>query len=317
MYYPYLRGKQYELILLRENASLLAENNIHPIIEPVRKDLKALKKACEILIQNEVQFTLIINPQVGELRNNADKLTKANIEELVGSYTEVSLGYILTSESLVSDLSSALTKFQDNRFSLIHDGFTEAQQLDEVLLNQASITRHIFIDERTSKLYRRHVRSENGIKVLVRDGFKQWKRNADYPESEHFSDLHLTFSEEGMDGFGDFLIVGNDYSESGGPAYAVAIHLTYIDSKKYEDMYISHFISDKIDSPTNPGGKFMEALKKLVDEIQKIDSKLFHSNALSEYQKLYKKEHFPGLGVVKKLSMQHHVELIADFISRN
>jgi hypothetical protein len=33
-----------------------------------------------------------------------------------------------------------------------------------------------------------------------------------------------------MDGFGDFLIVGDDYSESGGPAYAIAIHLTFITS---------------------------------------------------------------------------------------
>ena len=30
-----------------------------------------------------------------------------------------------------------------------------------------------------------------------------------------------------MDGFGDFLIVGDDYSDTGGPAYAVAIHLTF------------------------------------------------------------------------------------------
>jgi len=42
MYYPYLRGKQFELLLLRENADLLAKNNIHPIIEPVKSDFKAL-----------------------------------------------------------------------------------------------------------------------------------------------------------------------------------------------------------------------------------------------------------------------------------
>lgn len=31
MYYPYFRGKQYELITIRENAELIARNNIVPI----------------------------------------------------------------------------------------------------------------------------------------------------------------------------------------------------------------------------------------------------------------------------------------------
>ena len=39
MYYPYLRGKQFELILIRDNAEFLAKNDIHPIIEPVKKRL--------------------------------------------------------------------------------------------------------------------------------------------------------------------------------------------------------------------------------------------------------------------------------------
>ena len=39
-----------------------------------------------------------------------------------------------------------------------------------------------------------------------------------------------------MDGFGDFLIVGEDYSEAGGPACAVAIHLTFIDPDQNNSM---------------------------------------------------------------------------------
>ncbi len=117
-----------------------------------------------------------------------------------------------------------------------------------------------------------------------------------------------------MDGFGDYLIVGDEYSESGGPAYAVAIHLTYLGND--DDMFVYHFISDQTDSPTDPGGKFLEALKKLVKEINKPKSLIFKSRACQEYQDLYQKKHYPGLGTVKKLSMQHHIELIADFIKR-
>ena len=119
---------------------------------------------------------------------------------------------------------------------------------------------------------------------------------------------------EGMDGFGDYLIVGDDYSETGGPAYAVAVHLTYLEND--DDMFIYHFKSDQTDSPTDPGGKFLEALEKLVKAINNPKSLIFKSRACSEYLELFEKQHYPGLGYVKKLSMQHHIELIADLIKR-
>ena len=116
-----------------------------------------------------------------------------------------------------------------------------------------------------------------------------------------------------MNGFGDFSIVGDQYS-IGGPAYAVAIHLTYLNEEK--DMYVRHFISDRNESPSNPGGKFKEALNKLILEINEDDSSMFHSSACDEFIALYNREHYPGLGYSKKLSMQHHLELIADYNSK-
>ncbi len=38
MYFPYLRGKQNELLVIRENLGLISTNNIIPIIEPVKKN---------------------------------------------------------------------------------------------------------------------------------------------------------------------------------------------------------------------------------------------------------------------------------------
>jgi hypothetical protein len=39
MYHPYFRGKQYELITVRETAPVLAASNFVPIIEPVKEAL--------------------------------------------------------------------------------------------------------------------------------------------------------------------------------------------------------------------------------------------------------------------------------------
>ena len=147
-------------------------------------------------------------------------------------------------------------------------------------------------------------------KILIKDGFKKG-RNKDYPELEPFSELHLTYKELGLNGFGDFLIVGNEYSESGGPAYAVAIHLTYFNED--EIMYIRHFISKSNDTPTDPAGKFAEALAKLVERVEE-DDLIFKSDAYRQYKDFHDRGHFPGLGVVKKLSMQHHIETLAQFL---
>jgi hypothetical protein len=42
MYHPYFRGKQFELITIRESAKLLSDYKFIPIIEPVRESLGSL-----------------------------------------------------------------------------------------------------------------------------------------------------------------------------------------------------------------------------------------------------------------------------------
>jgi hypothetical protein len=43
MYHPYFRGKQFELITIRETAELMAGAGFVPIIEPVKEALKGLE----------------------------------------------------------------------------------------------------------------------------------------------------------------------------------------------------------------------------------------------------------------------------------
>jgi hypothetical protein len=312
MYYPYLRGKQFELILLRDNAAFLTKNNIHPIIEPVKKDFSALTRVMKVLNEKSVDCTLIINPQVGQDPVPTSKILQELIEDGFKNFKNISIGYILHAESDIADLIGFLKKYNIFSFTIIHYGYTNSKNLANEIENFKNIKTHVFIEGFAGKLYQRHLKKDGIIRVLIRNGFKQQKRNSDYPFSEHFSELHITYSDEGMNGFGDYLIVGDGYSEKGGPAYAVAIHLTYLDADN--DMFIYHFISDQTDSPIDPGGKFLEALAKLVKEINKSKSHIYQSKACTEYLELYKKKHYPGLGTVKKLSMQNHLELIAHFL---
>lgn len=62
-YYPYLRGKQYELIALRDMCEFVRDASvISPIIEPVRATNTTLIKTLGILMSNEINFNIILNP---------------------------------------------------------------------------------------------------------------------------------------------------------------------------------------------------------------------------------------------------------------
>jgi hypothetical protein len=306
MYYPYFRGKRFELLLLRERASLFGDNTIHPIIEPVRNAISSLRNTARELVNHKTQFVLVINPQCGELKTNPRPIFELVQAEL-NEYSGLSLGYVVTAETDDDKLKRELKNYSSFNISIIHYGYADGKGLAAMLSGLSNIKEHIFIDGYAGNLYRKNFENCDKPRILIRDGFKI-RRNDAYPATEHFSDLHLTYPSEGMQGFGDFLIIGEEYRDKGFAAYAVVIHLTYLN--KDNDMHIKHFISDRTGSTADPAGKFGEACSKLVSEINSRDSEIYVSDACNEYMGMP----YRGLGFLKKLSMQHHLELIAEHV---
>ena len=309
MYHPYFRGKQYELITIRESAGVMSESGFTPIIEPVKQSLGSLHKTLSHLRDTNVSAIVIVNPTHGEHASGGDDISALLAGEFA-EYQNLRAGILLKERNAIEEILAIRDAHADHPISLIHSGFANGRDLAEALGDQVATMQHVFLEEQCGKLYRRHFQSEN--RVLIRDGFQR-RRNKDHPEVEFFSDLHVTFNDEGVSGFGDFLIVGDEYSDSGGPAYAVAIHLTFVDHDRDDEMHIYHFKSDRSDTPTDPAGKFAEALTKLIDKLDTGESKLVETTAIAEFRDLHRRGHFPGLGYVKKLSMKHHIETLADY----
>lgn len=312
MYYPYFRGKQYELITIRETASRLATSGFVPIIEPVREALSGLDRALKAVCDAQGEVVVVVNPYHGDFKEGG-----ADISNLLNGYIKnpsVSVGILLRQDLRLEEALWFCEQHSQHKLSLIHSGFIQGKDLAYALGDKLKSSRNLFIDGYGTKIYRKHFQGSE--RILVRDGFKR-QRNRDYPPVELFSDLNVTFDLEGMDGFGDFLTVGDDYSESGGPAYAVAIHLTFIDPEQDDAIGIYHFVSISQDTPTDPAGKFAEALNKLIEKLNSGKSKLYETASVKELRELHVKGHFPGLGYLKKLSMNHHVETIATFLAKS
>lgn len=311
MYYPYFRGKQYELITIREMAGMMAAANFHPIVEPVRDSLAGLHKALEAVVSASGRAIVIVNPHHGDFSGDGTPLSELLKEEF--KQKPISAGILLKEGMTGPDALECYEEHIDHTPVFIHAGFTDAKALANHLGKPTPNHKHVFVEEYCGKLYQKHFAGAH--RILLRDGFKR-KRNADYEPVEHFSDLHATYADEGMQGFGDFLIVGDDYNEGGGPAYAVAIHLTFINSDQDDTMQIYHFVSERQDTPLDPAGKFAEALAKMIRTLNGHNSHVLETEAVKEFRRLHVERHFPGLGYIKKLSMKHHIETFADYFSR-
>lgn len=100
-------------------------------------------------------------------------------------------------------------------------------------------------------------------------------------------------------------------SETGFAPYAVAIHIVYFDKKNI--LRIAHFVSDFNDDISDPARKFAEAVGKLVEWNKHMN---LDTVGIREFEGAYRNRSYPGLGVVKKYSIMHHLELMSRYLDR-
>lgn len=316
MYFPYVRGRQYELLALRE----LVTNNIlgdlvTPIVEPVKLS-PTLVNMMEEYIKAEHHVSIIRNPVVGTFISDwqeARELSKAAeykqrfSEQYKNPFIIKSLIMQKNAKSLIDswdkqdvNKSDLLVINVDRNYLGLYESVFGTVNPRYVLMPDESV-------------FRRKVRQN---KVLLDDKFEKQGRNADYQNSEDdfFSDDHLYYKDDGFIGFSDYSVVGNEYLESGFAPYAVAIHIVYF--AKDMTLRVRHFVSDSNEDITNPALKFYEAVSKLAAWYNSKPHPVDTTLGLQAFLRHYEQKSYPGLGTVKKLSLMHHLELMGKYLSR-
>jgi hypothetical protein len=300
MYFPYFRGRQYELLALKELAkNKLISKSVMPIIEPV-KNTSTFTSTLQEFQNVNLPFSIVLNPTVGEL--------KGNIQQVM-NLCNFSNKLIIPSLIVKADIPKCLTILK--RQNIMHNNLLtilySRNYLDMYNNEFSSLSPKytLFSDERQIR------RSVKQGKVLFEDKFVKQAKNASYPEDEFFSEDHLYFKEEGYSGFGDYSIIGNEYTESGFAPFAVAIHIVYFANDN--SLKIRHFVSDSNDDISDVAGKFYEAVTKLA---------MWHKNRQKRHITIgleillnhYNNKTYPGLPTLKKLSIMHHLELVGKFL---
>lgn len=244
MYFPYVRGRQYELLALRE----LATNNllgdyVTPIIEPVKLSPTLVNVMAEF-IKVKHPISIIRNPAVGTFMSDWQDVQEQSKEagykqRFSAQYEDSTIIKSLIMQRNAKSLLEFWDKHGVNKADLLVIN-TDRDYLD--LYENAfgtTVPRYALMPDES--VFRRKVRHH---KVLLDDKFEKQDRNADYQETEDefFSDDHLYYTEDGFIGFSDYSVVGNEYLEAGFAPYAVAIHIVYFAEDK--TLRVRHFVSD-------------------------------------------------------------------------
>lgn len=298
MYFPFLRGRQFELLALRE----LLENdligdNIIPIIEPVRLS-SSLLKTVELFNKKNHQLVFVQNPSVGAY--------PVSMEGEKPNQLYDNLEIALDKDNVIKAYI-----FQDNNEIVVNDMQNSIAIIDSV----DDISSYLEACKKEKPLYtlipdRRSIkRNVKGEKIILEDSFIKQKRNVDYKNNtdEFFSDWHREYREEGYSGFSDYSIVGSEYSESGFAPKAVAIHIVYLSHE--DDLRVHHFVSENNIDSKDTAGKFGEAVAKIKQWC--TEHKIQETRGLRAFYDYCDTGRYPGLGVVKKCSIMHHLELMS------
>ncbi|PKK36993.1 hypothetical protein BWI96_08925 [Siphonobacter sp. SORGH_AS_0500] len=313
MYLPFLRSKQFELLALRDLIHLpLESQKISPIIEPVKKDIKGIETAIGSLYKNKINLQLIVNPENGDIKKD-NKIIFDLIDKLksngIGNITPT---YIISKDTDFINFKKSIKTYghENTGYSIIRLNPTSNSEELKNIVNSTNIIYNIIQVNHIFSLRRGYPSDKL---AFLNDPFIKQKKNGDYKdfEDEFFSNDYLHYKSEGFYGFSDYLTIGAEFIEGGMLPYAVVIHLTYVD-KNTKDIRIKHFLSDSNYDTSDTGGKFYEALEKLIHFVN--TEHIYNTIAIQQFKEYYTKGTFPGLGVIKKLSIMHHIELIQSLL---
>lgn len=309
MYFPLLRGKQYELVALKEFAEAHSGNQgLCPIIEPVRVLPDALVRAADVLSSNGIRYCVVLNPEKGDYALETNRFE-------IGEYLHRFDGFAIKPvPAFISDGKSASVLRMIEQYNLrevmviYEDTFDMESQDDDALCNHNAVSYIVCgpVDSRSNKRYL--LRTGKNI-IRLDDNFVVRKPNTAYRgiEEDPYTEEPFYYGNDHFYGFSDYCVLPKAFVEGGTTPTAVAIHLTY--RKRDDAIWVHHFVSDELCDTGNIRNKFENAASKVV---------AFYRNVAptdAAQWLIQNSGRYPGLGVLKKITMKNHLELISNILS--
>ena len=316
MYVPVIHARQSERQAIKNVADKIrSAKNVYPLVIPVQDNPltpgSGLRGAAQLIAgfsKVEVPFAFLVTPYVQKVQATQTQLLDAIAN--LDSKNMATPVVAVTNGKAASTVEAEINLLPPGSFSILHvSAAPNVPKLLGLLSKYADrIQAHYFYADGCDEWYCDIW--QGAFRVLIEDGFVRQDRNWD----EHYSDLAFRYSMEGFQGYGDHTICGEKFFPGGGPARTVAIHLTYpapLGGAAYSDVRIRHFLSASDAKSVGAAVCYFEALGDLVAFYNAHVQDLSFSRACQEFVgNLGPPPHFPQLGTVKRISIQHHIELM-------
>lgn len=314
MYYPYLRGKQFELLALRElskTGALPDYSHVCPILEPLKADASANQNAIGAMLNCGMRFALILNPFRGEFGPDSGEFAQETFKFIRESGDTFWIPAFLIDSN--ADLArKIIRKYRLENVMLVAQEDVDLEKIRDLI--DSGVVKYLVSPE--SKMNMRKIQRLKRKPALIRldDKFPPVKRNDDYRntkespnnEDQLFSEEYLFYKDDHYDGFADYTLLTKMLTDGGALPYVVAIHLTYLG--KDDEIRVRHFLSDSNSKGReNIQRKFAEAAEKAKMFFAKRNDR---TAAVDELVLFLEDGHYPGLGSIKKLSIKHHIQLV-------
>ena len=304
MYYPLLRGKQNELLALREllNEGKLS-NKITPIIEPVKAS-SSFRILLQDFSKDNRNLAVIQNSKLAHYPGFKDN---DEIDKIKSSKNFIPTYFLCKDND-----RDIINQVSENDYHMIILGENSEVDIKEIITSST-----LLVINTNNRGMMHDAKGEHFSRIIgLHDVYDKKDRNQDYAkdQDQFFSREHLLYKEDGLYGFSDYSVIGSDYAESGFAPKAVAIHIVYFDPDN--KLHIRHFVSDSNKDISNPANKFKEALQKLIDwyDSNSFNKEKNDSSALKEFKNLSLSGSYPGLGIIKRLAIKHHLEILGRFL---
>lgn len=275
-YYPLIRGRQFDLLALREAVEQdgLAQN-IVPVIEPI-KDLPALTAVANAFTAQRHPLFVIQNPQVGSFGLLARPVHAIAWSEWVqpARYFDGRPAPLIIAETLAQAVALPRTQL-----CLIPSG----ARFRRLRLPQAA-----YLEDHTP------TRDHTEDYRLVQREFYQ------YPAS----------TLPGA-GFADYPLATRHFEEHGYPQRALSLHLLV---ERDQALWVQHFTSVNNADFSAPQTKFFEAAAPLPAWLHAHPQAA--TPALKSLIQLAASQHFPGAGGLRKLQMRHFLTIMGRYLSQ-
>lgn len=318
MYVPLLHARQEERLAVRAIArNLVDAGNVSPFYIPVRDQQSkpgVARRQLELAVREVSRArlrTYVLTTPIAHRTDPAQSTILRVMQDCDDNSVTIPVVAVTNGKPLAT-LTQEIAALNGRPFGVLHRHEAADPDRLQTELDRHEVLTHFFYEDDCDGAYRD--RWEFSNRVLLHDGFNRQQRNADHEEdvNEEYSDLAYRYRGESFEGYGDHTIVGEVFTPTGGgnAAITVAIHLTFpMAANQRQSIGIRHFLSDDTTAAAPRGVCVGQAIAKLVQFVNQHQRTFAFSSACQYFTA--RPAPTPSLGMLKRKSIQHHLELMA------